>query len=449
VTDLLSPSSVSSNAEAPDVSVGMGRRSFLTRSAAVAVGATGAALGFEALAANPVQGRRRGDGGYGELRPVRDENTGEELLSLPRGFEYISFGWTGEVMDDGIPTPSLHDGMAAFGSAKLVRLVRNHEQASGPAFASGMTYDPAAAGGTTNLVFDTRWGRLDESYASLAGTIRNCAGGPTPWGSWLSCEETEVVQGEYKHGYVFDVPSDGVSTGQPIVGMGRFSHEAAAVDPETGIVYLSEDATPSGLYRFVPRRYGDMSSGGKLQMLKLGDETIETYADGTGTRYPRVRWVRIGDPDATEVSCVEQGMAKGGAVFSRGEGMWYADGKVYFISTDGGPAGEGQVFELDLRRPMSFKVLYASPSVDVLNAPDNITVSPRGGIVLCEDGSGPSYLQGLAPDGTIFPFALNNLNQSEWAGATFQPGRGKWLFVNIQNPGITFAITGPWNRGAL
>ena len=186
MTDLLPPSSVSSKDDALDVSVGMGRRSFLTRSAAVAVGATGAALGFEALAANPVQARRRGDGGYGDLRPVKDENTGEELLQLPRGFEYISFGWTGDVMDDGIPTPSAHDGMAAFGSGKKVRLVRNHEQSSGPAYASGMTYDPAAAGGTTNLVFDTRWGGSTSpmpawparSATAAAARHRGAAGSP-------------------------------------------------------------------------------------------------------------------------------------------------------------------------------------------------------------------------------------------------------------------------------
>jgi len=423
----------------------LGRRTFLSRSAAAIAGA---ALGFEALAANPGLARAARDAGYGPLRPVKDQTTGLELLKLPKGFEYISFGRTGDLMDDGIPTPGAHDGMAAFGTDRRVRLVRNHELSAGPAYATGMTYDPLAGGGTTNLTFDTRWGKFERSYASLSGTIRNCAGGPTPWGSWLSCEETTAIQGDHKHGYVFEVPSDGTSTGEPLRGLGRYSHEAAAVDPATGIVYLSEDDTPSGLYRFVPNRKGNLSAGGRLQMAAIGSSSRETYGDDTGTRYGRLHWVAIDDPDATTVSCVEQGIANGGAVFTRGEGLWYGDGKIYFVCTSGGPASRGQVFELTLGSG-KFRLLYASPSQDVLDMPDNITVSPRGGIVLCEDGDGASFLQGLSTDGEIFQFAENNLNESEWAGATFQPRWGRWLFVNIQNPGITFAITGPWHDGAL
>ena len=136
------------------------------------------------------------------------------------------------------------------------------------------------------------------------------------------------------------------------------------------------------------------------------------------------------------------------------------------MSTSGGPAGQGQVFEY-VPETGALRVLFASPDAQVLNNPDNITVSPRGGIVLCEDGSGVEYLHGLTTDGEIFRFAANNVvvpsggipgkpaiapgsyTGSEWSGVTFEPRNGNWQFVNIQTPGITFAITGPWRQGSL
>jgi hypothetical protein len=352
-------------------------------------------------------------------------------------------------MDDGIATPSSHDGMAAFRDGDLVRIVRNHERGAGAAFATGMTYDAAAGGGTTTLVFDPDAGALVGSHASLAGTIRNCAGGPTPWGSWLSCEETTEVVGGKRHGYVFEVPAGGTSTGEPLVGLGRCSHEAAAVDPATGYVYLTEDATPSGLYRFVPTTKGTLAGGGQLQMLAIGETPVQTYGDAGPKDYGQVRWVDIDDPDPAPGApgIALQGIVQGGASFERGEGIWYGNGRLYFVSTSGGPS-RGQVFELDPATDR-LRLIFSSPSLDVLDSPDNVCVSPRGGIVLCEDGSGQEYLHGLTPDGEIFRFAENLLNSSEWAGATFEPKNGSWLFVNLQSPGITFAITGPWRRGPL
>ncbi|MFI6294289.1 alkaline phosphatase PhoX [Nonomuraea sp. NPDC050790] len=411
---------------------------------------------------------------YGPLRPVRDRTTGLELLKLPEGFSYISHGWTGDRMTDGRPTPALHDGMAAFrprwgfryGGPHVTVLVRNHEVGDLTGAYFSPNYDPQAGGGTTNLAFDTRRGAWLASWASLSGTVRNCAGGPTPWGSWLSCEETTLVNGEVRHGYIFEVPHDGVSDAVPYKEMGRFSHEAVAVDPATGYVYETEDATPSGLYRFRPRVRGKLGKGGTLEMLTIGDGPYTTYADGTGTVYPEIGWVVIDEPDPGpgETSVVEQGIAKGGASFRRLEGAWYHRRKVYIVSTSGGPAGQGQVFEYDLRRD-KMRVLFASPDASVLNNPDNICVSPRGGIVLCEDGSGAEFLHGLTSDGEIFPFAENavvipeggvrgksvppgDYRGSEWCGSVFDPS-GKWLFANIQTPGITFAITGPWRRGSL
>jgi len=430
----------------------------LLRGAGTMIGAAALAGPLSALATNPAaaaaaRSMANGFAGYGPLAPVKDMTTGLELLKLPRGFEYVSFGRTGDVMSDGIRTPGSHDGMAAFRMDDgLVHLVRNHERGAGTAFATGMTYNPGAGGGTTTLAFDPDKGELVSSWASVAGTIRNCAGGPTPWGTWLTCEETIDTVNGMPHGYVFEVPASGSGTGVPIKGMGRYSHEAAAVDPVTRFVYLTEDAAPSGLYRYVPTTPGDLAAGGKLQMLKIGAASYSTYVDPTGTSYGQVSWVDIDEPDPVvpvgPTSVVQQGIAKGGAQFRRGEGAWYSDGKVHFVSTNGGPASQGQIFELDVMND-TLRVLYASPNAATLNAPDNICASPRGGLVVCEDGSGAEFLHGLTTDGAIFPFAENNLNESEWAGATFEPKNGNWLFVNIQSPGITFAITGPWTQGPL
>ncbi|HZB31010.1 MAG TPA: alkaline phosphatase PhoX [Streptosporangiaceae bacterium] len=455
-----------------EIERGLDRRNLLRGGAVVAAGIVAAgplqALAARTAGAAPMV-KRPHSPDYGPLAPVKDQTTGLELLMLPKGFEYVSYGWTGDEMSDGRPTPGSHDGMAAFAArGNRVALVRNHEQGSLTGAFTDAAYDPMANGGTTTVQFDARRGRFLGARASLSGTIRNCAGGPTPWGSWLSCEETTEINGEVRHGYTFEVPHDGVSSAEPYKAMGRFSHEALAVDPRTGWVYETEDANPSGLYRFRPHKRGDLGRGGVLEMLAIGDGgSFDTRADATGVRYPRTRWVRIDEPDPgpDETVTVEQGIAKGGAVFSRLEGIWYHAGKLYVVSTSGGPTGQGQVFEYD-PRDGDMKVLFASPDAEVLNNPDNITVSPRGGIVLCEDGSGVEFMHGLTRDGEIFPFAANNIvipaggvpgksvapgdyRGSEWCGATFEPRHGDWLFVNIQSPGITFAITGPWRRGSL
>lgn len=454
-----------------ETSSAVGRRNFL-RGAALAAGV--AAFGsLEALAARtagaaPVVKGTSVD--YGPLRPVRDQTTGLELLMLPKGFEYISHSWTGDPLGDGTATPGAHDGMAAFRHGDKVALGRNHEQGNFGGKFTDPAYDPDASGGTTTLTFDPDKGKFTDGWASLSGTIRNCAGGLTPWQSWLTCEETTIsnpVSGT-RHGYVFDVPVEGEAEATPLTAMGRFSHEAVAVDPATGWVYETEDSNPAGFYRFKPNQPGNLAAGGILEMLVIGDTAYDTRPDGTGTTYPSTGWVLIDNPDPNpgQPSTVAQGLAKGGAVFNRLEGIWHGGGKIYLVSTSGGPTGQGQVFEYD-PADGAMRLLFASPSADVLNNPDNVTVSPRGGLMLCEDGSGIEYLHGLTQDGQIFPFGANNVvipaggipskptiapgdyKGSEWCGATFEPINGNWLFVNIQNPGITFAITGPWRNGAL
>ncbi len=446
----------------------MDRRSFLKRAAATAA----AAVPFNALLARAQDpshqgGIRRGQTpGYGPLFPTPDQTTGLPLLLLPEGFKYVSFGWRGDLMANGSPTPSTHDGMAAFPAGNgLVRLVRNHEISTGTPFSTA-AYDPGAGGGTTTLVFDSHKGEVIESHPSLSGTIRNCAGGPAPWGAWLTCEETTLFT-TMPHGYVFEVPVDGVSNAVPIRDMGRFSHEAVAVDPATGWVYETEDAgASSGFYRYVPATPGRLLDGGRLFMLKVHGVTLANLGSSyeNGMQFD-VEWVPILTPDSVSASMPgnfvwAQGRAQGAATFARLEGCWYGnDKKIYIVSTSGGVT-QGQVWEYDPAAE-TIRLLFQSPGENVLNMPDNITVSPRGGLVLCEDGSGLEYLHGLTINGEIFRFAQNNVvlngernglsgdfTSSEWAGACYSPD-GRWLFVNIQSPGITFAITGPWRSGAL
>ncbi|HEX8249508.1 MAG TPA: alkaline phosphatase PhoX [Pyrinomonadaceae bacterium] len=465
----------------------MNRRNFLRQ-----VSAAGSALAFggftrraEALIETKNFSFLRA-AGFGELVPTAAKNTGETFLALPRGFEYNIIGKTGSLMADNNKTPRAHDGMAAFKVGGELRIVRNHEVSNGRVPKDGAAiganpYDETVAGGTTTLVINPKTREITRDFVSLSGTLINCAGGRTPWGSWISCEETTLGQtvrtnsrgvktGGYPkpHGYCFEVFASANSslTPVPLKAMGRFVHEAVAVDKKSGVVYLTEDYNPCGFYRFLPQRHRRLAAGGTLQMLKIKDKDNFDTRSGQKTGMSFVaNWVTIGNPDpmeadVDELAVYKQGRAKGGAVFARLEGC-YSDPKgrkIYFTSTSGGNNKGGQIwlYEATGRDEGRLTLVFESPSRDILDMPDNICLQPKSELLfICEDsdyigegGTPNNFIRILTPAGKMADFAKNitpNFIASEFAGTTFSKD-GKILFFNLQAIGATFAVWGDWDK---
>jgi secreted PhoX family phosphatase len=482
----------------------MDRRAFLARGIAAAGGGALSAVALERLAMRDALAdkRHRGPSSYGEPTPKPDQR-GVEVLALPAGFSYVTFGHIASRMSDGHPTPLALDGMAAFhGPRGTVRLIRNHEDRN-PANAGSVphdrhSYDRSAGGGTTTLDYDPRSRRLVRDYVSLSGSHVNCAGG---WGlhrkSWLTGEET-VFGPEFanpdnryakRHGYVFEVPlrrGPHDSASRPLKAMGRFMHEALATDDRSGIVYETEDpgsGRGAGFYRFLPRDKRNLAKGGELQILGIKGSPQYDARDGqTRGRPLPVTWIDIDHPDPEYTSeddergVFRQGWEDGACMFNRLEGCWADGDSVYFVSTSGGDAksgdensdgyleGYGQIWEYRQRK-RELVLHYESPGGEVMDSPDNLTVTPRGGLIAAEDdaseadGEHTNRLIGITPRGEAFTFAENVYSESELAGVCFSPD-GRTLFVNLygdstgtpeahRDEGMTCAITGPWRHGPL
>lgn len=371
------------------------------------------------------------------------------IFNLPPGFQYRILSTTGEMMDDGTPVPKDHDGMAAFpGENGEIILVRNHEinygQGRSVQAPPEYQYDGAGRGGTTTVILN-RDRQLVRHYVSLAGTCRNCAGGVTPWGTWISCEEDnatpQTANVEQKHGYAFEVvPGAPLQKAIPLKAMGRFYREAIAVDPHTGHVYQTEDRNDSCLYRFHPNEPGNLQAGGHLEALAIQNWP---QADTTGD-FPKkpfaVEWIPLENVDPDTDSLRQEAQRKGAAIFKRGEGICYGQGHIYWSCTSGGPGNRGQIFRYGPDRNQ-LELFITPPSRSLLEHPDNLTMAPFGDLIVCEDGGGQQFLRGITPEGKYYNLGENALNESELAGVCFAPD-GQTLFVNIQRPGITLAIWG-------
>ncbi|HAB15928.1 MAG TPA: DUF839 domain-containing protein [Verrucomicrobiota bacterium] len=452
---------------------------------------------------------------YGPL--ISDPN---RIFDLPDGFHYTVISRVGDLMSDGFRVPGAPDGMAAFeGENGRVILIRNHELApemtfDGPFGVDNSLFGKADRarifdagegtrphqGGTTTLVYDPATQTVERQFMSLAGTCRNCAGGPTPWKSWISCEETVEVSWESEkkakkqrgreveeeasaepakpekrenfnekdHGYNFEVPADSAGslvTPAPLTAMGRFNHEAIAVDPHSGIVYQTEDRDDGLIYRFIPHEPGKLASGGKLQALAIrGRSACDTrnWPETGKAKLPinagfDVEWIDLDKVESPRDDLRTRGYKKGAACFARGEGMWYGRSEIFFACTNGGISKTGQIFRY---RPSEFEgtereqespgrlVLYLEPNnTHLIQSCDNLTVAEWGDLFICEDGLEHNYLRGVTTDGKIYTLGDSAyFLRSELCGVCFAPNHPT-LFVNLQRPGLTLAITGPWVMG--
>jgi secreted PhoX family phosphatase len=419
---------------------------------------------FAALAAAGCAARGAGAGtiplsdDYGALVPDP-----QGILDLPQGFSYRVLSSLGDAMSDGGTVPDKADGMGCFdlGNGEWA-LVRNHELlaqedsggATGPAFDTVARSLVPLPGGTTTIVLDPATLAVKRQYRSLAGTIRNCAGGATPWGSWLSCEEdvsTPNGRINQSHGWAFEVPANAESQVDPVPlkAMGRFNHEAACVDPSSGIVYMTEDRNEGLLYRFIPEVPGDLARGGRLQALEaLNMPDTRNWEGNTlavGQPVP-CRWIDLDNVESPGDDLRQRGAEDGATVFARGEGVWMGEGEFFFTATSGGAARQGQVFRLQPGGEVdALELFYESIDAETYSFGDNLTIAPDGHLIICEDQYSAvvdNHLRGITPDGRAYAFGRLRL-QTEPAGACFSPD-GRTLFVNAYSPTRTLAITGPW-----
>ncbi len=460
---------------------GVSRKAFLKQAGAMALGFSGLQI-FSSCTFSERSLQNLITDPFG---PLQSDPAG--LFNLPEGFSYNIISNFGDQMDDGFYVPHRPDGMAAFpGPDGLTILIRNHEvnpakggaeSAFGEDFRLTSKLSPEdfydygnnnnpGQGGTTTVVYDTEKQEVVRQYLSLTGTLRNCAGGPTPWNSWITCEEIVTSPDDVyakHHGYVFEVPATtemGVVKPTPIKAMGRFNHEAVAVDPDSGVIYLTEDEHEGLLYRFIPNTPGKLLDGGTLQALAINEtpsldtRNWESRTVEVGQQLD-VEWIDLDNIDNPNGDLRFRGYKDGAARFARGEGMWYGNDGVYFACTNGGPEKLGQIWkytpsdaeasENESESPGTLELFVESMDSSIIENADNLTVTPWGDLIVCEDCDEKQDLKGITPEGKVYNFGRNAKSNSELAGATFSPD-GSTLFMNIQHSGITLAITGPWEK---
>jgi secreted PhoX family phosphatase len=424
-------------------------------------------------------------------------NRPSQLLDLPAGFEFVVLQTAGDPLSDGHKMPQQPDGMACFMDEQgNYVLMRNHELSNQDflkkygydlnPYAGGQVpkphYTDGFFGSVTRLVVDKKQLAADlssrpgqkstavmASNFALVGTDANCAGGQLPQG-WVTCEES----GRPEHGYAFlTKPTDSVLTKpRRISSWGRFPREAVALDPSTGIVYMTEDRYDGCFYRHVPTDSKQPLGSGRLQALSIkGLKTTSPYPKPVpGKVTPRlwkddqtwtVNWVDIPDPSATRETCREQASARGATAFCRGEGIAWGGQSVWLCASLAGPVRAGQIFEYLPSKANSdtgkLILRYEVSDRSILSCPDNITMSPWHDLLMAEDNyvaddkATHQYLRCLDSEGRVYDVARNRNRVpgsrkpgGEFTGICFSSDK-KYLFANIQSPeNITIAIKGPW-----
>ncbi|WP_093800934.1 alkaline phosphatase PhoX [Streptomyces sp. Wb2n-11] len=383
----------------------MERRSFL-RGAVIgtSVAAFGGTLWRGAAYADPAQ---PGTGPYGALRSP-DANG----LRLPSGFTSRVIARSGQKVGSTAYTwHNAPDGGACYADG------------TGWIYVSNSEINPSGGAGAVRF---SSTGAITGAYRILSSTRQNCAGGTTPWNTWLSCEEVD-------RGYVYETDPWGVKAAVRRDAMGRFKHEAAAADPVRRTIYLTEDVTDGCFYRFTPTTWGDLSAG-RLEVLKMG----------SGTSGP-VTWATVPDPSGATTATRNQ--VSGAKRFTGGEGCYYADDTCWFTTK-----GDNRVWQYNAAA-QTIQLAYDDSLVSgtaPLTGVDNVTGTSSGDLFVAEDG-GTMEICVITPDDVVAPFLrIDGQSGSEITGPAFSPD-GKRLYFSSQrgtsgssSGGITYEVTGPF-----
>ncbi|MFK0257872.1 alkaline phosphatase PhoX [Streptomyces sp. NPDC090445] len=384
----------------------MERRTFL-RGAVVGTSAAafGGTLMRGAAYAAPAQ---PGPGPYGALGPA-DANG----IMLPSGFTSRVIARSGQTVSGTSYTwHNAPDGGACYSDG------------TGWIYVSNSEINPS--GGASAVRFNAS-GTVTSAYRILSNTRQNCAGGKTPWNTWLSCEEVSL-------GYVYETDPWGVNASVRRPAMGRFKHEAAAADPVRQAVYLTEDESDGCFYRFLPTTWGNLSSG-TLQALVAGSGTSGSFS-----------WQNVPDPDGSPTTTRNQ--VSGAKRFNGGEGCHYANDTVWFTTK-----GDNRVWQLNLANN-TYELAYDDSLVVGGGAPltgvDNVTGSSFGDLYVAEDG-GNMEICVITPDDVVAPFLrITGQSSSEITGPAFSPAGNRLYFssqrgtTGSSSGGITYEVTGPF-----